>query len=301
METNTVNAIVRRDIRFALPPDRICDWHTEGVGVTHLFNALSLLFPAGERFFMDSVRNYRDQIEEPNLKRDIAGFIGQEAMHTREHVEFNDLLQAAGMPAHKLDKRLWTVLGWFKKVLPNSAQLAITMALEHYTAMFTGLVLAQRITTSDVDGYRQMWMWHSMEETEHKAVAYDVWRTVMKPNVKNYLVRTGAMGLVTVVFWATLFDFNTRLLIAHRRRIGKGLGIGKLVKYLWSPKNGIFALIAREWIDYFRPGFHPWDHDNSVHLARLDDLIAEIDASNARQAAKAAPRRVPLHPVPQAV
>ncbi|KIX51741.1 metal-dependent hydrolase [Burkholderia pseudomallei] len=296
-----MNAIVRRDIRFALPPDRICDWHTEGVGVTHLFNALSLLFPAGERFFMDSVRNYRNRIEEPNLKRDIAGFIGQEAMHTREHVEFNDLLQAAGLPAHKLDKRLWTVLGWFKKVLPHSMQLAITMALEHYTAMFTGLVLANRITTSEVDGYRQMWMWHSMEETEHKAVAYDVWRTVMKPSLASYLLRTGTMLFVTLVFWATLFDFNTRLLISHRRRIGGRLGIGKLVKYLWGPRNGIFAQIAREWIDYFRPGFHPWDHDNSVHLERLDDLIAEIDASNARQAAKAAPRRVPLHPVPQAV
>ena len=94
-------------------------------------NALSLLFPAGERFFMDSVRNYRDQIEDPELKKQVLGFIGQEAMHTREHIEYNDLLQASGLPAHKLDKRLWTILGWFKKVLPHSMQLAITIALEH--------------------------------------------------------------------------------------------------------------------------------------------------------------------------
>ncbi|MET5013242.1 metal-dependent hydrolase, partial [Burkholderia pseudomallei] len=77
--------------------------HTEGVGETHLFNALSLLYPAGERFFKDSVLNYRDRIEEPNLKRDIACFIGKEAMHTREHVEFNYLLQSSGLPAHNLD------------------------------------------------------------------------------------------------------------------------------------------------------------------------------------------------------
>ncbi|MCA3859791.1 MAG: metal-dependent hydrolase, partial [Burkholderia sp.] len=80
---------VRRDIRFALPPERARDWHVQGVPVTHFMNALSLLFPAGERFFMDSVRNYRDQIEDPELKKQVIGFIGQEAMHTREHIEYN--------------------------------------------------------------------------------------------------------------------------------------------------------------------------------------------------------------------
>ena len=72
--------------------------------MTHFFNALSLLFPAGERFFMDSVRNYRDRIHDPVLRKQVLGFIGQEAMHTREHVDYNDLLQTAGLPAHKLDR-----------------------------------------------------------------------------------------------------------------------------------------------------------------------------------------------------
>ena len=74
---------VRRDLRFNLPPERASDWHVQGSHVTHFFNALSLLFPAGERFFMDSVRNYRDQIDDPVLKKQVLGFIGQEAMHTR--------------------------------------------------------------------------------------------------------------------------------------------------------------------------------------------------------------------------
>lgn len=172
---------VRRDIRFALPPERAKDWHVQGVPVTHFMNALSLLFPAGERFFMDSVRNYRDRIEDPELKKQVLGFIGQEAMHTREHIEYNDLLQSSGLPAHKLDKRLWTILGWFKKALPHSMQLAITIALEHYTAILANQLLSgheHRIDGS-VEGYQQMWMWHAMEETEHKAVSYDVWTTVM--------------------------------------------------------------------------------------------------------------------------
>lgn len=87
---------------------------------------------------MDSVRNYRDQIDDPVLKKQVLGFIGQEAMHTREHIEYNDLLQEAGLPAHKLDKRLWAILNFGRKILPHSYQLAVTVCLEHYTAMLAG-------------------------------------------------------------------------------------------------------------------------------------------------------------------
>ncbi|WP_322106198.1 metal-dependent hydrolase [Paraburkholderia sp. J41] len=288
---------IRRDIRFALPPERACDWHVEGVPVTHFFNALSLLFPAGERFFMDSVRHYRDRIENPELKRQVMGFIGQEAMHTREHVEYNDLLQASGLPAHKLDKRLWAILNFARKVLPPSLQLAQTVALEHYTAMLADLLLDEsspRIEGS-VDGYKQMWLWHALEETEHKSVSFDVWNVVIEPGVKRYLMRTGTMLVTTALFWLIVFDYHCALLRAHRRGRGKVRGMGKLVKFLYGPRHGVFPGIALEWLRFFKPGFHPWDHDNRRHLARIDPLVEQIDATNAEYAAQAAPRRVPLH------
>jgi len=289
---------VRRDIRFALPPERACDWHVEGVPVTHFFNALSLLFPAGERFFMDSVRHYRDRIDDPDLKKQVMGFIGQEAMHTREHVEYNDLLQVAGLPAHKLDKRLWAILNFGRKVLPPSLQLAQTVALEHYTAMLADLLLAEtgsRIEGS-VDGYKQMWLWHALEETEHKSVSYDVWNTVIKPGPKRYLMRTGTMLATTVLFWLIVFDYHLALMRRHKRRIGKFSGWWKLFKFLYGPRHGVFPSIAMEWLRFFKPGFHPWDHNNRQHLERIDGLISQIDATNAQYASQAAPRRVPLHP-----
>lgn len=288
---------IRRDIRFALPPERACDWHVEGVPVTHFFNALSLLFPAGERFFMDSVRHYRDRIENPELKRQVMGFIGQEAMHTREHVEYNDLLQASGLPAHKLDKRLWAILNFARKVLPPSLQLAQTVALEHYTAMLADLLLdeSSRRIEGSVDGYKQMWLWHALEETEHKSVSFDVWNVVIEPGVKRYLMRTGTMLVTTALFWLIVFDYHCALLRAHRHGHGKVRGMGKLVKFLYGPRHGVFPGIALEWLRFFKPGFHPWDHDNRRHLARIDPLVEQIDATNAEYAAQAAPRRVPLH------
>lgn len=289
---------IRRDIRFALPRERACDWHVEGVPVTHFFNALSLLFPAGERFFIDSVRYYRDRIEGPELRKQVMGFIGQEAMHTREHVEYNDLLEARGLPAHKLDARLQAILAFARKVLPPSLQLAQTVALEHYTAMLADLMLSETGTRLDgsVEGYRQMWLWHALEETEHKSVSYDVWNLVIKPGPARYLMRTGTMLTTTLLFWLIVFDYHLRLMCRHGRRIGKFGGYWRLVKFLYGPRHGVFANIAREWLRFFKPGFHPWDHNNRRHLERIDSLVAEIDETNARHAATAVPRRVPLHP-----
>ena len=77
----------------------------------------------------------RQRIDDPALKKEIQGFIGQEAMHSREHQAYNDHLQAAGLPAHTLDRRLKFILDLQKKHLPPSFNLAVTIALEHYTAI----------------------------------------------------------------------------------------------------------------------------------------------------------------------
>lgn len=283
---------IRRDLRFALPPERASDWHAKGSHVTHFFNALSLLFPSGERFFMDSVRHYRDRITDPVLKKQVLGFIGQEAMHTREHIEYNDLLNNAGLPAHKLDKRLEMFLNINRKILPPAGQLAMTVALEHYTAMLAGLLLEDETRVGgSVEGYQQMWTWHALEETEHKSVSYDVWNTVVKPGLGRYLLRTGTMLMTTVVFWLIVFDYHIRMMIADRKRGGHLRGMWEVVKFLYGPRHGVFPRIAGEWLSFFRPGFHPWDHDNRAQLARIDGLVAAVDEANAKHPPLKATRR----------
>ncbi|KVH78469.1 metal-dependent hydrolase [Burkholderia ubonensis] len=267
---------VRRDLRFDLPVERAKDWHGKGPHVAHFFNALSLLFPAGERFFMDAVRHYRDRIDDPVLKRQVLGFIGQEAMHTREHVEYNELLQANRLPARKLDRRVWAVLDYLKRTLPHSVQLAHTVAAEHYTAMLADWILRDpsRLAGS-VDGYRQMWIWHALEETEHKSVSFDVWNAVMKPGARRYCVRIGVFLATTLTFWPTVYLMHRALLrrdpAARRHRVR---GTLSMIAFLYGPRRGLFPRIAREWLSFLRPGFHPWDHDNRHHLARVDALVA---------------------------
>jgi predicted metal-dependent hydrolase len=280
----TIMMPVRRDVHPSLNPDRITNWHGRGNHVTHFLNALSLFFPAGERFFMDSVRNYRDRVTDPELKKAVMGFIGQEAMHTREHMLYNELMSKAGLPAGPLDRFVWRYLEHVRKWMPKSWQLALTIALEHYTAMLAGVLLSDEAFIKDSEqSYRQVWLWHALEETEHKAVAYDVWNTAMKPGLRKYLLRTGAMVVITLTFWPAVFVFHTSLVMRDKTCRNKLLGFGSALNYLWG-KPGALRRIIPEWFDYFRPNFHPWDQDNREQLSRLGPLLAEIDASQPKGA-----------------
>jgi len=108
-----------------------------------------------------------------------------------------------------------------------------------------------------------------------------VWNTVIKPGPARYLLRAGTMLTVTLAFWLIVFDYHVRLLIADRKRGGHLRGMWRVVKFLYGPKHGVFPGIALEWLRFFKPDFHPWDHDNRAQLARIEGLVAAVDSANA--------------------
>ena len=110
--------------------------------LSHLAAALSAVFPDGEDFFVRSVRRYRDQITDPDLKRQVNGFIGQEAMHGREHRAFNDRLDQLGYPTKRFERITAKGLALRERMLPPISNLAATAALEHFTATLAELVLS---------------------------------------------------------------------------------------------------------------------------------------------------------------
>lgn len=276
---------VRRDVKLNLPEERVADWHEGGRHVTHFLNALSLFFPAGERMFMDAVRNYKDQITDPELKKAVVAFIGQEAMHSREHVEYNEMLDRAGLPASELDAFLWKFLGKVKSRLGKKLTLAGTIALEHYTALMADMLLRDPnvLGKNSVEGYKQMWTWHALEETEHKAVAYDVWNHVMEDNAQNRFIRRFAMVLATIIFWPLVMTFHVRLVLADKQTKGQHLkGFWNVTRMLWGKKVGVLLkpVMSGEFTDYFRKDFHPWMHDNSEFLKLIDGFVAEVEAAD---------------------
>ena len=141
---------VRRNLKFGLPAGKALSWNPGGLHITQFYNALSIFFPAGERFFIQSVRNYRQEITDPHLKEQVSAFIGQEGFHTREHEEYNEALVAEGMPIEAMDALVVRLLELVKKA-PRSVQLAATVALEHLTAVLGDMLLRNTELMEGVD------------------------------------------------------------------------------------------------------------------------------------------------------
>ncbi|UZK02694.1 metal-dependent hydrolase [Venatoribacter cucullus] len=252
----------RMDFVFAEDTKRY--WYRDSPYLTTFWTTLSTLFPEGETFFVDSVKNYRKRIEDPLLKAQVSGFIGQEAMHSKEHQAFNDLAEKHGYPANNLDRDLGKLLGFTRRFVPKKIQLAITVALEHYTAILAEQLLRNPVHQQNIQDPEalKLWMWHALEENEHKTVAYDVYKLVGG----GYFTRVLTMLVVTLFFFAVVGIGHTRMLWSD----GKLFDIKGNLKgfwYLWSPK-GLFPQLLPQYLDFFRPGFHPNDHD-TVQL--LDD------------------------------
>lgn len=241
-----------RNRKININPFYIKRYYKDDPYITTFWNCLSLLFPQGEQFFVDSVKAYRGNVSNKQLLAEISGFIGQESFHTREHEGINEYIAASGINVKSFDKQLAFVLGIARK-LPPSFQLAATCALEHYTGIMGHQLLDNDNHNSSIMyDYMQLWIWHAIEECEHKCVSYDVY----KDQVDSYFIRIIVMLAATVVFFSVVFAFYSRMLIQYR--LLNPFKIIRSYAYLtWLFKDLLF-----DYLDYFKPGFHPSDHDS---------------------------------------
>src|ERR1700726_3706541 len=133
--------ITPRNIRFAFDESLPADWHSGEPGITVFYDAVSRPFPEGERFFIESVRNFAAQIDDPRLKADVQAFTSQESIHSREHAAYNSLMAARGIPVEKFERMIRAGTRFVSRHVPKKALLAATCAYEHYTALFAELLL----------------------------------------------------------------------------------------------------------------------------------------------------------------
>lgn len=264
-------AIQRRDYQFARNEPHPRWWLENDPVPTAFYNALSALFPLGERFFMDSVKHFRDRTD-GKLKEQVADFLYQEAMHTREHVVFNKMATDAGYDIKKLENRAARLLGWARKKR-QIYQLAATAALEHFTAMMAHALLADSRHLRDApEEARQMWEWHAMEEIEHKAVAYDTYMAALKkwPAFARWGLRSIVMIVATILFIYAAIA-NTKDLF-RQDGIDNGKSWRRLARYLFV-EPGLLRKVLKSYFSYYRPGFHPWEEDDRALLAKAETTI----------------------------
>src|SRR5512133_1978843 len=165
-------SITPRDRRFGRETATPRLWHGGRVEATAIYNALSTTFPAGEAFFVESVRAFREGAP-ARLAAEIKAFTTQEAIHSREHDAFNKRAAAAGYDLSRLEAQVEKRLA-VTRSRPPIVSLAATMALEHFTAILAHQLLADPKHLAGADKQAaDLWRWHAVEEIEHKGVAYD--------------------------------------------------------------------------------------------------------------------------------
>ena len=259
----------RMDFDFAGVPKH---WFDNDPVLSHFLNALSLTFPDGERFFVDAVRAFRDTVKDPERQKEISGFIGQEAMHSLEHDTFNKMLAAQGYreQAEGGQKLARYLIKQGRERLSAKKQLAATAALEHITAILANRLLKDPALLESMDpSVRELWMWHAIEEIEHKAVAYDLYQDVCgdyRLRVRILLAASLALASYTSKYtWAFLKQDNL-----HRNPLVLARGAWRLFGF-----NGLLTRTVPDFLQFLRPGFHPWQEDNSALVARWRGVLAE--------------------------
>lgn len=258
-----------RDLR--LDPEAAAPrWWMGGDPVgTAVMNALSLTFPDGERFFIQAVRRYEKDAPD-RLRAQVRAFVAQEGAHTREHIAFNAMTARAGYDVAEAEAYVEKRLG-LARARPPIAQLAATVALEHFTAVFAHVLLARPELLKDAPPeLARLWRWHSIEEIEHKAVAYDVFMHAIRDLTpyRRWAFRRRAMVMTTLLFTRTI-RITALMLLKQDGITGLDARL-RLFRWLWL-KPGLYRLIAREYLAFYRPGFHPWATDDR-------GLIAEAEA-----------------------
>lgn len=216
-----------------------------------VFVVFSGVFPPGERFFVESVRRFRDQITDPVLKAQVAGFIGQEALHGREHDRLNAFFAGRGLAVDLPERCVKWSLRQLER-LPPRLQLACTTAMEHFTAHLAEQWLTHEEFRSSSDGEMlKLWYWHALEELEHKSVAYDVFEqaggTLAERRLAVALVAT-VLAPPIIASWGVLLVQEGQLLNGRENVRGWRALFGR---------KGFISGIFKHMPAYWQAGFHP--------------------------------------------
>lgn len=258
-------------------------WFGGDAFLTRMFDALSLTFPDGERYFIQSVRLFRDQIEDPDLQQRVADFIRQEAQHGIAHDTMNQLMKQQGMPIDAFIRRLNKIFKFELEQRSAEYNIAMTAAAEHLTALMAETFCTRQEVLKQAHPYvRALFVWHAIEEMEHRDVAFDVMKDVAQvdENLRKFtLVWTSALML-----GFTLYRANVMLKydgFSLRERIQMNI---QGLPWFFG-RRGVLTRMGKQYRDWFKADFHPSQHpivDNyELWLSIFEQTQDPIQASNA--------------------
>ena len=248
-------------------------WNGGSAFRTAFANALSMSFPLGEQFFIESVQKglalLPQEPQHEDLRRTIKGFVGQEATHRHLHARFNQILADQGLVNH-LQTRIRNRIDYARSLSAKASaksqalhELAVTAAYEHYTAVFGEQTLAIQNEPGDwflnaEAPLKTLWQWHASEESEHKCVAFDLYQALGG----NHKGRIRWFWVVSFLFGLDVFR-QTLNNLWHDRSLFSLKTWVEGFQFMWG-RRGLWWRCAHPVSLYLRRDFHPERVGNSA-------------------------------------
>jgi predicted metal-dependent hydrolase len=191
------------------------------------------------------------EVHEPQLLEQVRGFSKQEVQHARAHEQYFDWMRARGYRIDRYLDLLAKYARWNERMNTARYNLASTAASEHLTAIIGVLFLTEPGLKTNMHPMMQQFLtWHSVEEIEHKAVAFDVLRKAGIGYFKRIFVYT--LTLLEMFVW-----IHSAIYMLARQD-----GLSLLAMYRCKRRSrkymkGISRRFFKYLFAYYRPSFHP--------------------------------------------
>ncbi len=170
-----------RRMRFPYPDALKAWWNAARPEFSHVVNAASLGMPYLEPYLIETMRQAKARITNPQLLNDVDLYIGQESTHFRQHQQFNKRLAGFGYNAvtgmEDILKNDYEALARTRSFTFNIAYAegfeAMALTIGHM------LVQDREFLFRDADpAVSSLVLWHFVEEIEHKCATYDVFKAL---------------------------------------------------------------------------------------------------------------------------
>ncbi len=150
---------------------------------TYLFDAFSVLLPAGEQFVISVVESSALQLPPTSTLADQSrDFVAEERAHQRAHRLYNQQLEKQGFEVKKYEREIEKDLNALRAKLSPHAQLSLAAAFEHVTAVTSRIALRSGgLLSTSASPQTRLWRWHCAEEVAHQHVTTDLLQALGVP------------------------------------------------------------------------------------------------------------------------
>jgi len=246
--------ITVRPYKFEWPADLPRYWFDESPFKTHFMNSLSISFPQGEKFFIDSVNYFKNKITDPGQLDEIKRFIAQENWHRWNHSNYNHWLELQGYPIDHLEKDNRANLEKAQTRLGPLGRLVNTMVIEYITAASGAWVLGNPEMTGRMHPhFAKFWTWHALEEIEHQHVVHDL---VLSLTENKEIARRKVEVLSRITFLISTWDLfsfaltNTIKMLKQDGRLFCWCTLRDAIEFLFNHQYGLVPSMVIPWVKF---------------------------------------------------